>query len=138
MSEQDSPPELQTDAPVQKPPSIIRRTGCLLLLICWFTFILSPCLLITLAQQGEIVISQGNLPNQQIRVWLVMEIDQRGIGISSTSQHEVDNALCLQTDVRFLFWQGAAEPTSYCECYNRSENMSTPTLLSTQQGTCTP
>jgi len=138
MSEQEAQSDTQNEPSGRKPSGIFRRGGCLILLICWFTFILSPCLLITLAQQGEIVISQGNLPNQQIRIWLIMEIDQRGIGISNTSQHEVDNALCLQTDVRFLFWQGEGEPTSYCECYSRSENMSTPTLLSTQQGTCTP
>lgn len=142
MSEQETQPEVQSEvqpeAPQRKPPGLLRRFGCLILLVCWFSFVLSPCILITLAQQGEITLSQGELPGQNIRVWLIMEIDERGVGISSTSQHEINGAQCLQTDVNFVLWEGEAESVSYCECYSRDDTASTWNLTSSQQGVCIP
>ncbi len=138
MSEQETQPEVQSELPPRKPPSLLRRAGCLILFICWFTFILSPCILLTLARDGEISIAQGELPGQQIRIWLVMEIDQRGVGISTTSQHESNGAQCVQTDVRFVFWQGEGEAVSYCECYSHPDTASTWSQVSSSQGICKP
>jgi hypothetical protein len=142
MSEQETQSEVQSEiqneAPVRKPPGLLRRFGCLILLVIWFAFVLSPCVLITLAQQGEITISQGELPNQYIRVWLIMEIDQRGVGISTTSQQEINGAQCLQTDVNFALWEGEEAPLSYCDCYARDDTASIWSLTSSQQGVCTP
>jgi hypothetical protein len=96
-------------------------------LIIWFTFVLSPCILFTLASQGEIIISQGDLPEQQIRIWLIMEIDQRGLGISSTSTRDRDDGVrCLQTDIRYWFWQGSEPPLSYCQCFTQVNGEWTP------------
>jgi hypothetical protein len=138
MSEQETQPEVQLEVPQRKPPGVLRRFGCLILLVLWFSFVLSPCVLITLAQQGEITFSQGELPGQQFRAWLIMEIDQRGMGISSTSQHEISGEQCVQTNVNFVLWEGEAEPTSYCECFTRDDTASTWNLTSSQQGVCIP
>lgn len=107
---------------IPKPKQPVRRIliGCGL--IVWFLFVLSPCILFTLASQGEIIIPQGNLPEQQIRIWLIMEIEQRGLGISSTSVHERDGTQCLQTNVSYWLWQGSAASLSYCQCFTRAED----------------
>ena len=138
MSEQETQLEVISEVPTRKPPSLIRRAGCLILLVIWFIFVLSPCILITFAQQGEFTISQGDLPNQHIRLWLIMEIDQRGIGISRTSQHEINGDQCLQTDVSFALWEGEAESVTYCDCYTRTDADSPWSSTSSQQGICTP
>jgi hypothetical protein len=136
MSEQT---EIQSQPPAMRQPARLwRRVGCGILLVLWFTFVLSPCIIVSLAQQGEITIQQGELPGQQFRVWLVMEIDQRGLGISTTAPYEVNGAQCVQTDVQFALWQGEGTPISYCECYTRSDATSTWSLINSQQGICTP
>jgi hypothetical protein len=96
-----------------------RRAGCLIALIIWLLVMLIPCLFITLAFQEEIVIRQGDLPNQVFRVWLINEARHRGLGLSTTSVQlsEQENSVCIQTNVRFLLWIGDSESTSYCECY---------------------
>ncbi|MEP7290399.1 MAG: hypothetical protein ABI835_01395 [Chloroflexota bacterium] len=109
---------LQVPAP---PRSRVRRVGCIAALVVWFAVLLLPCFLIVLAVQQEIVISTGSAPGQQTRLWLISEADERGLAYSSTStQQSGENALCVQTDVRFFLWTGSAEATSYCECYQRS------------------
>jgi len=115
----DSAPEQEEEAPViRKRRGPLARLGCALGLLIWAILILLPCILITLAVQGEINISTGDAPDQRLRIWLIMESAQRGIGISNVSIHEQDNGqTCLQTDTRFILWQGKADPVSYCECY---------------------
>jgi hypothetical protein len=123
-------------APVRR-RSPLRRLGCGIALVLWFLILLLPCALFTLATQGQITISQGGLPGQEIRVWLIMEVEQRGLGISSTSTHGSDpNALCLQTNVSYLLWSGRENPNTYCDCYTRADAESAWELSSTQMNTC--
>jgi hypothetical protein len=96
--------------------------------------LLTPCLVIVLATRGEISISTGSAPDQELRIWLVMEARSRGLGVSNASLHEQDSATCVQTDVQFWLWQGSEAPTSYCECYTREGE--SYRLMSTAQGTC--
>lgn len=117
--------------------SPLRRLGCGIALVLWFALLLVPCLLIVMATQGEITISQGSLPGQQIRVWLIMEATERGFGISSTSTQQTDpNIACVQTNTRFVLWAGQADPLSYCDCYARADAESPWSSVSTTQGVC--
>ncbi|MBE2270327.1 MAG: hypothetical protein IAE80_18980 [Anaerolinea sp.] len=127
-----------TDVPVTPARrSPIRRIGCTVLLIFWFTLLLLPCALFVLATQGEISISQGGLPGQHIRLWLINEMDERGLGVSSTSVTQTDpNAACIQTNASFLLWAGQAEPLSYCDCYVRADADSAWQSASTAAGEC--
>jgi hypothetical protein len=126
-----------TQVPAAPRRSPLRRIGCTVALIVWFALLLVPYLLIIMATQGEITIAQGSLPGQQIRVWLIMEANERGLGVSSTSARQTDpNAACVQTDTRFLLWSGSAEPLSYCECYARADADSLWTSVSTEAGVC--
>lgn len=102
----------------------LRRPGCVIALVLWFLILLTPCIMIMLATQGEISIPTGSAPEQRLRVWLVQEAAQSGIGISNVDvQWTTDEALCVQTSVRFLIWRGRAEePSQYCECYEKAES----------------
>lgn len=138
MSQQTELPPIETPLPDELPPTPprrfrgLRRLGCILLLVIWFMVLLLPCFMIVLATQQQITISQGSLPDQEIRIWLVMEQNQRGLGISSTSTHPAkgDNlptdSLCLQTNVNYLLWQGKGEASTYCECYAHDGDNYTP------------
>jgi hypothetical protein len=133
--------ELTTEtvlSPVPPRRSPIRRAGCIAGLILWFLILLTPCFLIVLATQGEITITTGGAPGQQTRIWLVSEADQRGIVLSTASVRQPsENALCVQTNVRFFLWAGEAEPTTYCECYERVSSGDPWELASTASGVCT-
>lgn len=120
IQETSNAPVILTPAPRRRSP--LGRLGCGIALVVWFFLLLTPCMLILLATQNEITIPLGgDAPDHEIRLWLIQEIDERGLGISTTSilQTEPD-ALCVQTRSRFMLWQGEAEPIAYCECYTRS------------------
>jgi hypothetical protein len=136
---QDSgqPPETPTLPARRRSP--IRRLGCIVLVAIWFLILLIPCFFISLAVNDQIVLPQGSAPGQELRFWLVMETERRGVGMSSTSAHwSDDNHVCIQTDARFLLWSGQGQPVSYCTCYTRSGSDSEWTSGSSQSGSCSP
>ncbi len=145
MSEQQHElPEHLDESPQAQPQVMVvrrpwyRRVGCLIALLIWLMVMLLPCFFLALAFQQEIVITQGDAPNQVLRIWLINEVRDRGFGISSTSVHPglQNSGVCVQTDVRFILWVGDSPPTSYCECYAlSSEELE---ITSVQQGQCTP
>ena len=97
----------------------LRRVGCTIGVILWVLVLLIPCIFITLAVRYEITVDTGSAPEQRLRLWLIMEAEQRGVGFSNTSVQESEGQTCVQTDVQFFLWQGAAEPVSFCNCYER-------------------
>lgn len=124
---------------VPPPPrrSPLRRAGCIVAVILWFMLVLTPCFCIALASQGEIAIRLGDVPGQSLRFWLLNEPDERGIGISRPSIHSTHNMTCMQTDVSFLLWQGQAEGSTFCDCYQH-EGEDNWSLTSSQSGICQP
>lgn len=115
----------------------LRRLGCGVLLVLWFIVLLAPCGLLMMAVNGEIALSQGELPGQQFRMWLIMEADERGVGISSTSTQVTDEThICVQTDGRFVLWQGSADPIHYCECFTRSTAQDEWSFSQMNEGAC--
>lgn len=138
MSEngQPLPDTIQTAAPI-KPRSRLRRLGCGIGLVIWAILLLFPCMAIVLISQGEIAVQLGNVPGQSLRIWLVQDATERGLGIARPSIHTDDNAnVCLQTDTNFLMWMGKGETTSYCECY--AHNGDNWKSVSAAQGICNP
>ncbi|NJO84723.1 MAG: hypothetical protein HC828_19460 [Blastochloris sp.] len=113
------------------------RLGCGLLLVLWFTFLLTPCFLITMATQGQITISLGGLPDQQLRAWLIMEMRERGFGISvPTVIEQSETAAVMQVDNRFLLWAGRADPVSFCNRFERADANSAWQLADSEMGAC--
>lgn len=108
-----------TPAPPRR-RSPARRMGCTIAVILWFLLLLTPCFCIALATQGDIVIPQGSAPGQEIRIWLIMEADQRGLAVSSaTVQQPAANVLCVESSARFILWTGSTDPLTSCVCYTR-------------------
>ena len=131
--------ETPTPAPAPEPPeskSPLRRPGCVLALILWFALLLLPCPMFILATQGQISLPLGGAPGQESRLWLVMEADARGLGLSLPGVRQAGDAVCVQTDVRYFFWAGSAEPVSYCECYTRDDAAATWSPVETLVGAC--
>jgi predicted membrane protein len=130
MSEQG----LQENKVVKKGP--LRRLGCIIGLIIWLFLVFSPCLMIVLAVRGEIALTTGSAPEQKLRIWLIQEAAQSGVGFSNVDVLTDGDQLCVQTNVRFMLWRGQAEPAQYCECYTRTET--DWQLLDVSQDACIP
>ena len=112
---------------------VLKRLGCALALVCWFTLLLLPCALFALARDGQIVFSRSGLPGDiLLRVQLLTDADYTGLSFttSSVSRSEDGVRACVHSTVRYLFWRGeSAGVARYCECYTRAGS-STPWLLS--------
>ena len=119
--------------------SRLRRVGCIIAVIVWFAILLLPCLCLGLASQGEFSVRLGDIPEQSLRIWLLSESRQRGIGLSRPSvvASSVAGQVCLQTDVSYLLWQGTEDATTYCDCFAQSAN-TTWEPVSHNQGACIP
>jgi hypothetical protein len=123
------------EAQPRPPRHPLRNPGCVIALVIWFLVLLSPCFLIVLAVRSEISITTGSAPEQRMRVWVIQEAGQSGVGFSNVDvKHTSDEALCVQTNVNFLLWRGKAESTQYCECYEQAESGWQTT--SVEQGVC--
>lgn len=104
----------------QRKWSPLRRVLTALFVIVWFPLLLTPCFLLTLASQGELSLTIGGLPGQELRLWLIMDADQRGVGISSPIVSTgAEDRVCLQTNINFVLWQGSQESIQYCECFEQ-------------------
>jgi hypothetical protein len=138
MSEQPKPAKQPSLIYINVPPrrSPLRRIGCSILVVMWFIILLLPCFCFALALQGEISVQLGDVPGQSLRIWLLNESDQRGLGISRPVVSAHDGQVCIQTQVSFVMWAGSATGTSFCDCYTRSDGETVWNLMSSSEGTC--
>ncbi len=101
----------------------LRRTLRLLFVLLWLVLILTPCLALALASQGEIRLRIGPAPEEEVRLWLVQDAQRAGLAISFVSQHQYEQRRCFQTGARFLLWRGRQldeeTATTFCSCYNK-------------------
>lgn len=126
-----------TAAVTYKPRSTRRKIAITIALVIWFALLLLPCFFLTLAFNQEIVIPTGDLPGQYVRIWLVMEPFERGIGYSTASvQQSGGERACVTTSTGFLLWQGRGEPVSACECYERAAATADWSLVSVAPDAC--
>ncbi|MBE0690084.1 MAG: hypothetical protein IH587_08195 [Anaerolineae bacterium] len=141
---QSSPPQrdnvqvryVPSSAPQKRSP--LRRPGCIAALLIWFALlILIPVAFFTILTRGEITVSTGDVPDQQARLWLISNADERGFGYSNAwAASRSDVALCLQTDVRYWLWQGSAESVTFCDCYERVDTTADWSFTGGSGGAC--
>ncbi|MBX3061790.1 MAG: hypothetical protein U0528_14965 [Anaerolineae bacterium] len=118
-----------------KLPKPVRRFGCGVLLVLWFLFLLTPCAVFVLAVQREIVIKWSEVPQDELRIWTIQDRDARGIGIANSRrvnttgsgsqpvEYSAENPLiCTITDIRFILWQGQANPAHSCSCFQKQQS----------------
>ncbi len=125
-------------------PHPVKRLGCGILLVAWFTLLMTPCMLFYLASNGEIRIWHSDIPepdaHPRVLVELITEIDYRGLQLTrSFPVNASESAVCVQTDVSFFLWHSIEEnlDSSYCDCYQRDEDNSDWLLNETTIGVCT-
>ena len=122
--------------------SPLRRLGCLVLLLVWAVVMLIPFAFLIVAIRGEITILYGvNIPDRyehpRIQIRLINEVDYRGFNVTNATLHYGrDNDLCIQTNVRFLLWQGEADAVEFCDCYTRNSDDDVWMLMNTSPGGC--
>lgn len=109
-----------------------RRGGCAVLIVIWLGLMSLPCAFITLMTQKEIVFSRGELPEQEWRLFLIEEPDERGLGFSAGSIESGgadEGQFCIKTTTRYFLWEGSAETVSYCNCYEQQGERWSLTLV---------
>ncbi len=119
--------------------SPLRRYGCGLGLAVWLVVLFFlPCLCIMTLVRQEVVIPTGAAPGQELRVWLIMEADLRGLGVASGAPADGSSSqsVCVETYTQFWLWMGQAEPVWACECYSRQEDSDAWSLVSVSMGSC--
>lgn len=118
------------------------RFGCVVL---WLPLMLLPLFLFLLATQGEVALwHNASFPSSAehpfLQVKLLMDIDTRGLNITRSyisTPPSGSDAVCVQTNVRFLLWQGQGEAVDYCDCYAPHDDGSDGwTFVSTNSGLC--
>lgn len=77
---------------------------------------------LALALRGELTLAGGT--PREMRIWLVAEGDNQGIGVSSARRLSASadgSTECDLRQVRFFLWRSEtpAGSTAYCECYVR-------------------
>jgi hypothetical protein len=125
---------------VPAPPKKVnwaRRIGCGIALVFWFALLLLPSVFLILLFNNEITITTGDAPDQQIYIYLISEARERGIGVRTGSVASRDDTnVCVQTEQRYLLWQGTGEPATFCECYSRSSSSESWSLASSEPNAC--
>lgn len=108
----------------------LQRLGCFVGLIIWFVVMLLPIAFIILAVNGEIIISHGaGIPDRhehpRLQINLIMDAESRGLQfINSTVAVDEADTLCMETNVRYLLWEGQGAPAVFCDCYSRDSTTS--------------
>ncbi len=128
MSEERNPLPGVVDLPPEEQPRLytrreVRRRRVLFWLgiAAWVVVLLIPFFIVMLAVRGEFSVTlPGEAPDNQLRVWMVMEPRERGIAYSAPTVAAQDALeLQVQTNVRYLLWEGENEALSYCTIYTR-------------------
>jgi hypothetical protein len=138
----DDYPEIEYVVVEKKPRAWYKRPGCLVGIVIWFIAMLLPLFLIALAAQEEITIQHsGDVPDKHLhpllQVRLVMDADNRGLNITNATLHrKSDTAMCVQSNVRFVLWQGDGDPVTFCRCYERDAPDTDWSQVTTEQGDC--
>ncbi len=125
LAENQTPPE--SSEIFEAPPKLtrgqryLRRLGCLVVFVVWLICMTMPCFFVTLMVENEVVHRRSDRPGHEVRVFRVEDSDTQGFGLSWGSlKNEQDNGdYCVSTTTRFLVWEGTAETTDYCECYEQ-------------------
>ena len=106
--------------------------------LLWVVILMIPLSVMVLAMRGEFRFNlPGNAPNREMRIWMVMEKDNRGIAYSRPFvASRGDDVLAVQTDVRYLLWEGEGEAISYCQTYTREDANASWSMAESLEGAC--
>ena len=141
-SEAEAYPEIEYVVRVKEQKrGFLGRVGCGLALAVWFGVLLLPTFFIILAVQGDITLRhRGDVPDKHrhplLEVKLLMEPESRGLQFTNSSIERDNNELCIDTQVRYLLWQGEGDSARYCDCYTRASTDADWSYVSTEINAC--
>lgn len=84
----------------------------MLLLLVWLLVMAFPVVAVVLATQKQIEV--GGDEGRQVRVFLLQEREQEGLGIEWTGPEGEGG--CRETRLVYLMWVGEGENVTYCRC----------------------
>lgn len=91
----------------------LKRIGYTAVFLLWCFIMMLPTILFVGLSDGQMV--WGDDPHNQIRVFLMQEVGQEGLGLQWTSPATADGA-CVDTSVRYLMFAGEADNNNLCTC----------------------
>lgn len=147
MSERQVTPYVEPKTgPTDAPRTYTRRQVFVRRVLFWlgivaFVIVASlPLLLVTLSMRGEFTFGvPGDFPENQARVWMVMEPNARGIAYSwPRLAAEGTDLLQVETTVRYLLWEGENEVIRYCQTYTRSSSDDPWSMAEMDSEACLP
>lgn len=98
----------------------LRRLLYLLFFLLWLLLMALPLLGVILAVRQQIEI--GDVPGNQLRLFLLQEVEVRGVGVEWTRPAQGTSG-CVQTTLTYLLWRGKGENARYCRCYDGTGNL---------------
>ena len=92
----------------------LKRFGYAMAFVAWLFLMCVPALLCgAMMNSGEL--RWGDDPQNHIRLFLLQESGQEGIGIQWT-RPDRNNNTCVRTTVRYLMLTGKAQNSRVCQC----------------------
>ena len=104
---------MQESPPPSPANRITRRLGCLAGVLVWLVVMILPIFIFVLVTNGQI--EWGEDPQDQMRLFLLQDVDQEGVGFQWTRPHPSESS-CLETTVAYLMFSGEAENGRSCTC----------------------
>lgn len=93
----------------------LKRIGYTTLFLFWCVIMLLPTIFFFTLSDGQSV--WGDDPNDQLRIFLMQEVGQEGLGVQWTRPVTDNNdGLCVMTSVRYVMLAGEADNNDSCVC----------------------
>lgn len=117
---------------------VLRRVLFYAGIAVWVVILSIPFFFVVLGMRGEMSIPlAGDFPENRLRIWMVMEPYERGIGYSLPRVAErSDVELHVETQVSYLMWEGEGENAVYCQQYTQDSDSATWIMADTAEGRC--
>lgn len=106
----------------------LKRLLYLFLFLLWVLVMAFPLGAALLASNGQIQLGGEDAANQ-VRIFLVQEREQEGIGVEWRRSMRDDG--CRQGSISYVMWKGTAENARYCTCFDANGD-----VLRSQPGAC--
>lgn len=91
----------------------LRRLGFTVFIMVWLVIMACPTFTFFLIRNQQL--TWGDNPNDQIRLFVMQEVGNEGLGIQWTRPAD-DEANCIRTSVRYLMLAGDADNNDVCLC----------------------
>lgn len=121
---------------IKTPPPSPRRApiqgcGCWILIAVWIIILLVfPCAFVTLLVEKELIFSLGDLPDEELRIFLLNDQESRGIGVQRPDMYsEEEGQYCILIITDYFLWDGDADGLTHCNCYEKIEEEWVSTMV---------